>query len=215
MKDSEPGDTSGSEAPTVYVVDDDPSVRKALSRLLRPGYKVETFPSGDLFLDAGIDDKPGCVVLDVNMPGSSGLELQKKMVAAGYHLPIVFLTGQGNIPSSVRAIKTGASDFLQKPVNEHELMAAIDQAIGEDRDSLADLKEIRAIERRLAALTTRELEVLRHVISGALNKQIAAKLGLSEKTIKAHRGSFMKKLSVRSVAELVRLAEKAGIQPAN
>lgn len=199
--------------PTVYLVDDDASVLKALRRLLSgAGWSVEAFRSPQEFLDRHRDDGPGCLVLDVAMPGLNGLELQEALDARGSLLPIIFLTGHGDIPMSVRAIKRGAVDFLTKPVDGEDLFAAIRVAFGKGQALREARAEMDGIERRLATLTLREREVLAHIVSGRLNKQIAADLGTVEKTIKVHRARVMEKMQVRSLAELVRLAERAGIK---
>jgi FixJ family two-component response regulator len=200
--------------PTVFLVDDEASVLKALSRLLRSaGLNVETFGSPQEFLDGYDPNTTGCLVLDVAMPGLNGLDLQEALCAKAIELPIIFLTARGDIPMSVQAMKRGAVDFLQKPANDKELLEAI--RIGIDRD--LSNKLVRAdrlrIQQRLATLTAREKEVLRHVISGKPNKQVAADLGVVEKTIKVHRGRIMTKMKVRSLADLVRVAERAEIKP--
>jgi FixJ family two-component response regulator len=199
---------------TVFLVDDDAGVLKALSRLLRArGYDIKPFTSPQAFLadhDASI---PGCAVLDVSMPGLDGLELQQALTAEGAQRPVIFLTGKGDIPTSVRAMRAGAIDFLTKPVNDADLLPAIARAEKEDARSRNANAELHSINARLAILTPREREVMTHVVAGRLNKQIAGDLGTVEKTIKVHRGRMMEKLGVRSVADLVRLAEKAGISP--
>jgi FixJ family two-component response regulator len=197
---------------TVFLVDDDPSLLKALSRLLRfAGFRVETFASASDFLARHDPEMPGCLVLDVSMPELSGLELQRTLVTLGCERATVFLTGHGDIPMSVQAMKQGAVDFLTKPVDERLLLEAIRVAVEEDRVARSKRAELAEIHRRLAALTPRERQVLGLAVSGKLNKQIAADLGTVEKTIKVHRARIMEKLKVRSVAELVRLAERAGI----
>lgn len=197
---------------TIFLVDDDAGVLKALSRLLRARhYEVETFTSPRMFLASHDPTKPGCAILDVSMPDLDGLELQQALTSKGPRRPVIFLTGRGDIPTSVRAMKAGAIDFLTKPVDNENLLAAIARAEEEDgkaRQANAELDSIRA---RIATLTPREREVMTHVIAGRLNKQIAGDLGTVEKTIKVHRGRMMEKLGMRSVAELVRFAEKAGI----
>ncbi len=199
-------------APTVVVIDDDPAILKALSRLLRSiELNVATFASAQEFLEQFQPGIHGCLVLDVDMPCLSGLELQQELAGREIRIPIIFLTGHGDIPMSVRAMKQGAIDFLTKPVHDHDLIEAIHAAIEKDRMILQSRAEQEEIRRRLAALTPREREVLGHVVSGRLNKQIAADLGTVEKTIKVHRAHLMTKLKVRSLADLVRLAERAGI----
>lgn len=201
--------------PTVFVVDDDPSVLKGLRRLLvAAGLNVETFGSPQEFLERPEVTGLGCLVLDVAMPGLNGMELQEALDARGSLLPIIFLTGHGDIPMSVRAIKRGAVDFLTKPVDDEDLLAAIRNAFDKGRALRQARAEMADIERRMATLTPREREVLAHMVSGRLNKQIAADLGTVEKTIKVHRARVMEKMQVRSLAELVRLAERARIKSA-
>jgi FixJ family two-component response regulator len=198
--------------PIVLVVDDDPSFRRALHRLLgTEAFQVELFSSAEELLKRGPLDGPGCILLDLQMPGSNGLDLQAKFAVRGITTPIVFLTGHGDIGSSVTAMKAGAVDFLTKPVRKTALMAALGQAFERDRTRrTADARKQQALE-RLRSLTPRETEVMRLVIRGMLNKQIAAELGASEATIKIHRGRVMQKMQVISVAELVRVAEAAGV----
>jgi len=201
--------------PTVFVVDDDPSVLKSLVRLLRSlGFDVETFASAELFLARKHYDGIGCIVLDVRMPGLSGMDLQEKLSQADYSMPIIFITGHGNIPMSVEAMKKGAVDFLTKPFDDEELLQAVKKAIEKDSKAKAERAEVHDALRRIKQLTPREHEILRYVITGMLNKQIALKLDIAEKTVKIHRGRIMEKLCVNSVADLVRLADKAGIEPA-
>ncbi|HTP92221.1 MAG TPA: response regulator [Xanthobacteraceae bacterium] len=197
---------------TIFLVDDDAGVLKALSRLLRTrGYEVRPFASPQAFLDGHDPALPGCAVFDVSMPGLDGLSLQDIFKAGGNERPVIFLTGKGDIPKSVRAIKAGAIDFLTKPVSDKDLLDAIARAEEIDAGARQMSADLTAIQARIATLTPREHEVLTHVIAGRLNKQIAGDLGTVEKTIKVHRGRMMAKLGVRSVADLVRLAEKAGI----
>lgn len=199
---------------TTFLVDDDAGVLKALSRLLRAaGYEARTYSSPQHFLDEHDPSVPGCAVLDLAMPGLDGLALQERLAAAGTERPIIFLTGNGSIPSSVQAMKAGAVDFLTKPVARHQLLAAVERAAERDAQARQARADRQSIENRLATLTPREREVLQHVVAGRLNKQIAAALGTVEKTIKVHRGRMMAKLGVRNVAELVRLAERAGLRP--
>ena len=203
------------ESPTVFVVDDEESVRKALARLLRAaGFNVAAFASPREFLESYDPHAPGCLILDVAMPGLNGLELQQQLADRGAGLPIIFLTGRADVPMSVQAMKKGALDFLTKPVNDENLLAAVRGAIQRDYADRQARAELGDIKQRLETLTPREREVLVHVVSGKLNKQTAAELGTVEKTIKVHRARVMEKMMVQSVAELVRLAEKAGIRPA-
>jgi FixJ family two-component response regulator len=199
-------------AQTVFLVDDDPGVLKALSRILRAdGWSVATFESAEAFLarpDLGGD---GCLVLDVTMPGLDGLELQRRLAAAGQELPIVFLTGHGDIPMSVQAIKAGARDFLTKPVQAETLVVAVRTAIEQGaatRRALADTADLR---QRLASLTPREREVLAAVAAGKLNKQIAGNLGVVEQTVKFHRARIMERMQAKTVAELMHIAARLGI----
>jgi FixJ family two-component response regulator len=199
---------------TVFLVDDDASVRKALTRLIKSaGYQVQAFASARDFLEhwATADDGPACLVLDVRMPGLSGLDLQQELQSANAPLPIIFITGHGDIPMSVKAMKHGAVDFLPKPVKDKALLGAIAQALERAVRERSAHDKLDDIRRRLETLTPREVEVLRLVITGMLNKQIAHQLGTVEKTIKVHRARVMEKMEVQSLAELVRLAERAGI----
>ncbi|WP_437627223.1 response regulator transcription factor [Sorangium sp. So ce1151] len=196
-------------APTVFVVDDDPSVLRALERLLRAaGHAVEAYASPGAFLERAPSERPGCAVVDLRMPGLDGTELQEELSRRGCPLPIVFLTGHGDVPSSVRAMKAGAIDFLTKPCDDTDLLAAVARAIERDARARATLGEQQALRTRFEALTPREREVCLRVAQGLLNKQIADELGAAEKTIKVHRGRVMEKLGVESVAELVRLVDR-------
>jgi FixJ family two-component response regulator len=198
---------------TVFIVDDDPSVLKALRRLLAAaGFEVAAFESPQAFLDRYDPGIPGCLVLDVAMPGLSGMELQQELAARGSALPVVFLTGHGDVPLSVQAMKRGAADFLTKPVDENDLLAAVRGAFERGRALHKARAETAEIERRLATLTPREREVLQHIVAGRRNKQVAGELGIVEKTIKVHRARVMEKMRARSLAELVRLAERAGVR---
>jgi FixJ family two-component response regulator len=197
---------------TIFIVDDDPGVLRALARLVGTrGYDVRPSSSPQEFLAAHDPSLPGCAVLDVSMPGLDGLELQQTLAASGVHRPVIFITGQGDIPTTVRAMKAGAVDFLTKPVGDDILLDAIARAVEQDGKARRRRDELAAIQARLATLTPREREVLPHVVAGRLNKQIAGDLGTVEKTIKVHRGRMMEKLGVRTVADLVRMAEKVGI----
>jgi FixJ family two-component response regulator len=200
------------QSPTVYVIDDDPEVLRAMERLLASaGLTATVFDSARAFLASYDSLRPGCLVLDLAMPELSGIEVQHSLAERGAALPIVFLTGRGDIRSCADAMKNGAVDFLTKPVDDADLLAAIAQAMAKDR-ALREQRAARAqVESILSVLTTREREVLVQIVAGRLNKQIAGELGTVEKTVKFHRGNLMKKLGVRSVAELVRLAERAGV----
>jgi FixJ family two-component response regulator len=199
-------------APIIYVVDDDPEVLKAIGRLLESvGYKVVAFPSPQQFLERYDRNAAGCLVLDLALPGLSGLELQEMLERQASCLPIIFLTGRGDIAASVRAMKQGASDFLTKPVDDALLIATIRDALARDRALRPARIEREDIERRLVTLTERERQVLELIVGGKLNKQIAAELGTVEKTIKFHRANLMHKMGVRVVADLVKLTERAGV----
>jgi FixJ family two-component response regulator len=202
--------------PTIFVVDDDPSVRIGLERLLRStGYNVEIYGSAQEFLETTPDcPGPACLVLDVKMPGLDGLELQDQLQKREYTMPIVFITGHGDIPMSVKAIKRGAIDFLTKPFDETDLLKAVQEALKKDVANRSAMNERQNILQRVKSLTPREYEILTYVITGMLNKHIAYHLTISEKTVKVHRGRIMEKLEIHSVAELVHMADKAGIQPA-
>jgi FixJ family two-component response regulator len=193
----------------VYVVDDDASFRKAVSRLLRTaGLEVEALASAQEFLEHPMADRPSCLILDVRMPGPSGMDLQAVLQEARRDIPIVFMTGHGDVSTSVRAMKGGAVDFLEKPFRAPELLACVQRGLARSEQSRAERAERAAIERRFATLTPRERDVLRLVVTGLLNKQIAGELGIAEKTVKIHRGQVMHKMEVGSVAELVPMAQK-------
>ena len=200
-----------SEGATVFIVDDDRSVRTSLSRLMRSAaLHAETFASAKEFLEREHPDGPGCMVLDLSMPGSTGLELQQDMAAADIDLPIVFLTGHGNVPASVKALKSGAVDFLEKPVDDDRLLLAIKDAVEQSVRTRRDHARLSEIRGRVARLTQRELQVFRLVVQGKRNKQVGAELGMSEKTVKVHRARVMRKMEADSLAALVRVAERAG-----
>lgn len=200
---------SACSTPTVFVVDDYAPVRRSISRLLRAaGFVVAAFASAEEFLAQYDPHTLGCVVLDLAMPALSGLELQQILAKAGSLMPVIFLTGEGDIPKCAEAMKRGASDFLTKPVNDEDLLAAIGAAIAKDRERRREQSELSEIRVRLSTLTPREREVLECVIAGKLNKQIAGDLGTVEQTIKVHRAHVMEKMKVQSLAELVRLVER-------
>jgi FixJ family two-component response regulator len=201
--------------PSVFVVDDDPSVRRAVGRLLKTAQlNPLTFASAEEFLGQPLPEGPACLVLDVSMPGLDGLELQRALATCHASLPIIFITGHGDIRMTVQAMKGGAVDFLAKPFDNQELLIAIRQAIARGAQSRKDAVETAALRRRAGALSPREAEVMALVVSGMLNKQAARQLGVSEKTIKAHRAKVMQKMQARSLAELVRMAGRLAIAPA-
>jgi FixJ family two-component response regulator len=203
-----------SESPIVFVVDDDRSVRDGLRRLITSvGLAAEVFPSAQAFLRARRPDAPGCLVLDVRLPGLSGLDLQRELADSDAALPIIFLTGHGDVPMSVRAMKAGAVEFLTKPFREQDLLDAIRSAIERDRASRGERRELTELRSRYASLTPRERDVLAGIVAGLLNKQIAGELGTSEVTVKEQRGHLMQKMQAGSVAELVRFASRLGITP--
>jgi FixJ family two-component response regulator len=196
----------------VFVVDDDPSVRRAIKRLLGSvGLHVESFGSAQEFLQSSRLDVPSCLVLDIRLPGISGLDFQRELTAANIHIPIIFITAHGDIPMTVRAMKAGAVEFLTKPFPDQDLLDAIHVALERDRAKRKQEAEIAILRQRWESLTPREREVLPLVVSGLLNKQIAGEIGISETTVKVHRSQLMRKMGADSLAELVRLAERIGI----
>ena len=199
----------------VYVVDDDVSAREGLARLIcSAGLTPRTFVSGEEFLAAARSKKPGCLILDVNLPGLNGLDLQQELVESGIEVPIIFLTGCGDIPMTVRAVQAGAANFLTKPFDDEELLKAVRQGLERSRLALAHETEMQELRARYASLTPREMQVMALVVSGLLNKQVGGELGISEKTVKAHRGQVMRKMKANSLADLVKLAEKLHHSPA-
>jgi FixJ family two-component response regulator len=199
--------------PTVFLVDDDDSVRRGLARVIKShDHQVQTFASARQFLDSDWQNhSPACLVLDVRMPGLSGLDLQRELQIEKAILPIVFITGHGDIPMSVKAMKEGAVDFLPKPVTDKDLLLAIERALARAEHDRAERNEIDDIQRRLDTLTAREREVMALIVTGLLNKQVAFELGTVEKTIKVHRARVMEKMQAESLAELVRIADRVGI----
>jgi FixJ family two-component response regulator len=197
----------------VFVIDDDASMRDAVSRLLNAvGLTVQTFASAREFLAGRLPDVPGCAVLDVRLPGLSGLDLQREMVERGIHIPVIFITGHGDIPMSVQAMKAGAVEFLTKPFRDQDLLDAVRLGIQLDRQGRKERAELAELRDGLRQLTPREREVMSLVVAGLLNKQIALRLGASEKTIKIHRGHVMQKMRADSLADLVRMSQKLGIE---
>lgn len=196
-------------SPVVFVIDDDPSVRSSLKFLISTvGLRVESFESADAFLKKSLPDAPGCLVLDVRLPGLSGLDLQHRLSARNIRIPIVFVTGHGDIPMSVRAIKAGAVEFLTKPFRDQDLLDAIRVALEQDRTRREQEKEMAELRSRFFSLTPREREVIFMVVSGLSNRQIADQLGTAENTVKVHRGRAMEKMQAQSLADLVRMFEK-------
>lgn len=203
-------------SPTVYLVDDDVSFLTATSRLLRAsGFAVKTFLSASDFLAQSVADAPGCVVADLHMPGLNGLDLQSALARTSNPMPLLFLTGHGDIASTVRAMRGGAEDFLEKRAPMEQLLDAVRRALARDVQERGARAHRRALRERFDALSARELEVLSHVLRGRLNKQMAGDLGITERTVKLHRTAIMAKLGVRSVATLARLTQEAGVMPAD
>jgi FixJ family two-component response regulator len=202
--------------PTIFVVDDDPSVRTAIRRLLASvGFTCETFGSALEFLRRAEQGVTGCVLLDVRMPGVGGIELQRMLTAAGHDLPIIFVTAHADVPLTVRAMKAGAVEVLTKPFEDQVLLDAVNQALERERVRRAGREELQRYRERFESLTAREREVMKLVVTGMLNKQVAEVLGTAEKTVKAHRGQVMHKMQANSIAELVRMADRLGLSSAN
>jgi RNA polymerase sigma factor (sigma-70 family) len=202
---------------TVFIVDDDLSIRSSLSMLLESaGYRVECFSSATEFLASDvIHSKDSCLVLDVKMAGLTGLDLQKELTSINCTIPIIFITGHGDIPMSVQAMKDGAVNFLPKPFDDDQLLDSISEALSKAMESHKKQSKIDQIKQKIEKLTPREYEVLKHLIAGLLNKQVAYELNISERTVKAHRKQILDKMGIKSMAELVRLTEKIGIEPSN
>jgi FixJ family two-component response regulator len=199
------------EQPVVYLIDDDESVREGMADLLRSvGHNVQSFGSAQEFLDSKRPDVPGCIVLDVRLPGPSGLEFQRTLTRSEIHLPIIFISGHGDIPMSVRAIKSGALEFLTKPVHEQQLLDAVQTGVEQDRARRQQARSVAELQERFGSLTPREREIFKLVVSGRRNKQIAADIGLSEMTVKVHRSQITRKMQARSLVDLVRMADKLG-----
>jgi FixJ family two-component response regulator len=200
-------------SPVIAIVDDDPAVREGLHSFIRSaGWRAEAFASAQEFLERSGPEAPSCLVLDLQLPGASGLDLQKRMAEAQLEIPIVFLTGHGDIPASVRAMKAGAIEFLTKPVDEDDLLRAIREAIERDCDTRQEHAEMQDLQGRYETLTPREREVMQQVITGLLNKQVAAELNITEFTVKVHRGQVMHKMRADSLPDLVRMADSLGIR---
>jgi FixJ family two-component response regulator len=201
------------DAPGVYIVDDDQSVREALGSLFRSvGYQVHLFGSTDDFLKAKLADSSSCLVLDVRLPGLSGLDLQNHLQREGVHIPIIFMTGHGDIPMSVRAMKAGAVDFLPKPFRDQDMLDAVGNALDADRKRRGEERSLAVVRAAFETLSPREREIMQLVTSGLMNKQVAGKLNLSEITVKVHRANVMKKMSAHSLADLVRMAELLNLE---
>lgn len=205
--------TATEEEPVVFIIDDDETVRETVADLLHSvGLGAQTFGSAKEFLQAKLPDVPGCIVLDVRLPGASGLEVQRTLTDSNILLPIIFISGHGTIPMSVKAMKSGAKEFLTKPLNEQEFLDAVQACIEQDRVRRQQARLVAELRQRFNSLTSREQEVLPFVITGRLNKQIAGQLELSEMTVKVHRGQIMRKMRARSLVELVRMADQLGIR---
>jgi RNA polymerase sigma factor (sigma-70 family) len=203
-------------APIVFVVDDDPSVRRAIKRLIGSvGLQVELFGSAQEFLHSERPDGPNCLVLDIRLPGISGLEFQRELAEANIHLPIIFITGHGDVPMTVRAMKAGAIEFLTKPFRDQDLLDAVQVALERDRTRRQREGEIATLRERFESLSAREREVVAMVVSGMLNKQIAAEIGITENTVKVHRSRAMEKMQAQSLADLVKMVERLEILPEN
>lgn len=208
-----PRDAANPEEPIVYIVDDDASVREALRNLFRSvGLRVEVFGSGPEFLQSQLADVASCLILDIRLPRVSGLDFQGELAKAGIHIPIIFMTGHGDIPMTVRAMKAGAIDFLTKPFRDQDMLDAVTAAIERDRNSRNEAKILSHLQAHFATLSAREREVMALVTAGLMNKQVAAEIGIAEITVKIHRGNIMRKMAAKSLADLVKMAQALDIQ---
>jgi FixJ family two-component response regulator len=214
-RSTSPRNVAGPEEPIVYVVDDDASVREALRNLLRSvGLRVEVFGSGSAFLQSRLPDVAGCLILDIRLPRLSGLDFQVELARVGIHIPIIFMTGHGDIPMTVRAMKAGAVDFLTKPFRDQDMLDAVTAAIERDQISRNEARILADLHAHFATLTAREREIMALVTAGLMNKQIAAEIGIAEITVKIHRGHIMRKMAAKSLADLVKMAQALDIQRA-
>jgi FixJ family two-component response regulator len=214
-RSTSPGNVASAAEPIVYVVDDDASVRKALRNLFRSvGLRVEVFGSAEEFLESKLPDVASCLILDIRLPRLSGLDFQVDLAKAGIHIPIIFMTGHGDIPMTVRAMKAGAVDFLTKPFRDQDMLDAVTVAIERDRNNRNEAKILSDLHAHFATLTAREREVMALVTAGLMNKQIAAEIGIAEITVKVRRGHIMKKMAAKSLADLVKMAQTLGVQRA-
>ena len=214
-RSTSPRNVAGQDEPIVYVVDDDVSVREALRNLFRSvGLRVEVFGSGSEFLQSRLPDVAGCLILDIRLPRLSGLDFQVELAKAGIHIPIIFMTGHGDIPMTVRAMKAGAVDFLAKPFRDQDMLDAVTAAIERDRNSRSEARILANLHAHFATLTAREREIMALVTAGLMNKQIAAEIGIAEITVKIHRGHIMRKMAAKSLADLVKMAQTLDVQRA-
>jgi FixJ family two-component response regulator len=206
-------DSAGAESPIVYIIDDDAVMREALSSLFRSvNLQARVFSSAPELLQGSLVDRPSCLVLDIRLPGVSGLEFQAELVKAGIHIPIIFMTGHGDIPMTVQAMKAGAVDFLEKPFRHQEMLHAVGLAIERDRKRRENQKTLSELQARFESLTPRERDVIGLITAGLMNKQVAGEMGVTEMTVKIHRGHIMRKMQARSLADLVRMAEALGVR---
>ena len=213
MRSTSPRDIMGTDESIVFVIDDDASMRDALRNLFRSvGLRVEVFPSAAEFLQHRLPDVPSCLILDIRLPRVSGLDFQADLAKAGIRIPIIFMTGHGDIPMTVRAMKAGAIDFLSKPFRDQDMLDAVAMAIERDRQRRDEAKNLSDLQTRFESLTQREREVMTLVTAGLMNKQVAAEIGIAEITVKIHRGHIMRKMAAKSLADLVRMAETLGMR---